>query len=288
LILIFGASGFLGSTIANYISAGEQVIAVTRPDSLNSRLRETPHIKIVQVAENLWPNLVEHYKANIIICAQWDGVAKSKRNNQSTQLKNLRQITDLALIAKANNCRKFIALGSQAEAEQSQTPIREEYIDSGTDWYGKTKSLLCSNLMEIFEGSQTSFIWARVFSIYGPGEERESLIPELLRAKALGNSFTIKEPSKLWSLLYSSDFAAAIQVLVKDNFTTPIVNVAHPELITIKQICENLPNIHVVYTRSDSLSDIGYFPVVSKLKALGWHPRVSIAEGCKITKEFFE
>jgi len=204
------------------------------------------------------------------------------RSDQLIQTKNLQGIIDISRNAKVNKCRKFIALGSQAESAQSKTSIPERYLNSGTDWYGKTKSLLCSKLTEIFEGSQTSFIWARVFSVYGPGADKESLIPELLRASDEGNQFLIKDPMKLWSFLYISDFAAAIQALLKISEPTTVVNVAHPDLITIKQICENLPSNHVVYSRTDLQSETGYFPIVSKLKMLGWHPKISIALGCKI------
>jgi nucleoside-diphosphate-sugar epimerase len=285
LILVFGASGFLGSAIANHLSVETKVIAVTRPQSLNTKLQDSPQLKVVRAEERLWPSLVEHYKPDVIICAQWDGAAKSMRNDQLTQVKNLQGIIDISRIAKVNHCRKFIALGSQAESAQSKTPIPEHYLSSGADWYGKTKSLLCSKLTEVFEGSQTSFIWARIFSVYGPGVNKESLIPQLLRAANKGNQFLINDPMKLWSFLYISDFVAAIQVLLKISDPTTVVNVAHPELISIRQICENLPNHHVVYSRNDLQSDSGYFPIVSKLRMLGWHPKISIALGCKLTTE---
>jgi nucleoside-diphosphate-sugar epimerase len=287
LILVFGASGFLGSAIANHLSIETQVIAVTRPQSINTKLQQMPQLKIVRAEEHLWPTLVERYKADVVICAQWDGTRKSMRNSQPIQTRNLQAIIDIALIAKANQCKKFIALGSQAESAESNAPIPERYLNSGNDWYGKTKSLLCSKLMKIFEESQTSFIWARVFSIYGPGADVESLVPELLRASIDGNQFTVNNPTKLWSFLYISDFAAAIEALLKISDPTTVVNVAHPELITIKKICENLPNSHIVYSKSDLPSNFGYFPVISKLRNLEWRPKISITAGCKITTESF-
>jgi nucleoside-diphosphate-sugar epimerase len=283
LILVFGASGFLGSAITNKLAQDHEVIAVVRPMSMVDRIVTSNNITVVTLNETSWPEVIQKYKPNIIICAQWNGVEKDTRNKEELQLSNIEPILKIAKEAKLHKIRKFVALGSQAESCISSEPIKESQIDSGDSWYGKSKSLLNKSLRELFSDSETSLIWARVFSVYGPGESRDSIIPSIAKCNENGEVFSIHEPNRLWSFLFIDDFASAIESTLAIEAEYKVLNIANPNLSTIREICTCLENARVEFKNEDMKLVDGFFPDTQTLTALGWRPKVDLKVGCRIS-----
>ena len=283
MILVFGASGFLGSAITNKLSQHQEVIAVVRPTSTVDRIVVSNNITVVTVTETSWPDLIQKYKPDIIICAQWNGVEKETRNKEELQLSNIEPILGIAKQAKLHKSRKFVALGSQAESCISIEPIKESQIDSGDSWYGKSKSLLNNSLKELFSESETSLIWARVFSVYGPGESRNSIIPSIAKCNENGEVFIVLEPNRSWSFLFIDDFARAIERTLEIEAKYKVLNIANPNLSTIREICSCLDNARVEFKNEEMKPVDGFFPDTETLTALGWRPEVELKVGCRIS-----
>ncbi len=283
--MVFGASGFLGAEITNNLSIGQKVIAVTRETSPLQKLTQNRNLKVLSISEKEWPSLIGRYLPDVVICAQWEGVDKSSRDVKDIQMKNVSLILELARAAQKVQSKKFIALGSQAESAPSSSIIRESYIDSAVSWYGKSKVELHRGLRTIFSKSETSFVWARVFSVYGPGETRDSLISELLSATAAGRSFRVREPNRLWSFLYISDFAEAIKAIVLSSQPNLVFNIANPNLSTIKEIGSCVPGSKLLLEEDDYDASVGFFPEIRNLLELNWKPIVTLNEGCRMIVE---
>lgn len=289
-IVVFGANGFLGSVITKKLhSHGFEVVPVMRPGSNRSRLIGLENLKILEIKPEEWPQLIIERTPKAIICAQWIGVSKEDRNNFYLQNKNIQPILDLANSAKKAKVSCFICFGSQAEVKESAEFIKEEFYDSGESAYGVTKSILHSKLASLFAASECRFIWARVFSIYGPSDFSDSLLSRLFESEKAPNELVILNPSKFWSYLYEDDFASAIESILKSSSIMNTVNVGSPVFHEIREI--------VASWREESLTDqkihksdhanIGFFPQTEKLKSFGWTPSVSLDEGIRRTRKAF-
>ncbi len=179
-VLVFGANGFLGSVVTKKLhDSGYDVFPVIRPGANKSRLQDLGGITILEVEARNWPEIVCEYSPSVVICAQWNGVLKQDRENIELQNTNIEPILDIAIATKESGAGSFLCFGSQAEAKESVELITEEFYDSGESAYGNTKTKLHKHLASLFEDSDCRFIWARVFSVYGPSDFSDSLLMRL-------------------------------------------------------------------------------------------------------------
>lgn len=287
--LVFGANGFLGSVIANNLSKfGYNVTAVIRPDSSQNQLAENPNLRIIRMSPNMWPNLLAELEPTHVICAHWSGVRKNLRTDSNIQEINVTSVIELAQAAKSLSIKTFIALGSQAESIESMSLIKEEPSTSGTSPYGRAKSKLCIKLLSLFEDSSTRFIWARVFSVYGPSDRSDSILMELYRSELEGVELNIRNPNTLWSFLYEDDFADAIKRILENTKVSGVINIANSQLVEIQLIVDtwlgHSPNFPVEH--NNKVKE-GFFPIVGKLKSIGWTPEISLKEGAQRTRKAY-
>lgn len=288
LIIVYGANGFLGSVITKRLhKSGMAVLAVIRPTSDKSRIEDLKNLEIIEEESFNWPQLVEKYKPGVVICAQWRGVPKSDREDLEMQVSNIQPFVDLANATKKSNARAFICFGSQAEVKESSDFINEAFYNSGVSAYGKVKAELHSQLASLFEDSDCRFIWARVFSVYGPSDTSDSLLVRLFEAELEGSNLVITNPSKFWSYLYEDDFASAVEHILKNPDISGPVNVGYPifseirEIVAIWQGCSISDRIDFELSEAN----VGFFPKTGKLETIGWNPSISLMQGIQRTRE---
>jgi len=141
----------------------------------------------------------------------------------------------------------------------------------------------------LFEHSDCRFIWARVFSVYGPSDLSDSLLTRLFESQVSGNKLAILNPSKLWSFLYQDDFASAIEQILNNPTVASIVNIGNPNLHEIREIvamCQGSTVGDSVENEASSTNP-GFFPDLTKLISIGWTPTITLEEGIESTRKAF-
>jgi nucleoside-diphosphate-sugar epimerase len=144
-------------------------------------------------------------------------------------------------------------------------------------------------LASLFEHSDCRFIWARVFSVYGPSDFSGSLLTRLFESQVSGNKLAILDPSKLWSFLYQDDFASAIEQILNNPTVANIVNIGNPKFHEIREIvaiCQGSTVDDSVENEAIS-TNLGFFPDLTKLFAIGWTPTITLEEGIERTRKAF-
>ena len=288
MILIFGANGFLGSALINHLGATSEIIGVVRPGADLSRIHSKMGITIITADPATWNELIESTKPKKIICAQWEGVTKTDRNDPLIQERNIFQIEQLAQTATRANVESFIAFGSQAEFQESNELIHEVPTTGASTAYGKAKDLLLRKLTTTFTNSHTRLIWARIFSIYGPNDDQNNLIPQLVAARRSGQPLVINHGKRKWSYLFIDDFVNGIQKVIESHEIQNVVNIGNPHLVSIEDICNLIPSSLFYLEPETNDTSVGYFPDLKKLLSTGWIPQYSLEEGVKITVDSLE
>jgi UDP-glucose 4-epimerase len=105
-------------------------------------------------------------------------------------------------------------------------------------------------------------------------------------ALANNQDFEMTRGEQLWNYLHVDDCARAILQLVENDNETGIVNVAHPESITLRNIADiisrNIPTSGRIkfgslpYRPSEPMS---LLPAIHKLNRLGWEPKIELERG---------
>ena len=145
-----------------------------------------------------------------------------------------------------------------------------------------------------FHGLDTRIV--RIFNTYGPrmrlndGRALPAFIGQALRGEDLtvfGNG------SQTRSFCYVDDLIEGIYRLLLSNYTMP-VNIGNPDPISLKEFAEEIIKLtgtdrKIVYQPLPQDDPKQRQPDITKAKELlSWEPKVSRAEGLKITYEYFK
>jgi nucleoside-diphosphate-sugar epimerase len=131
-----------------------------------------------------------------------------------------------------------------------------------------------------------SAAWARVFYLYGPGEQAERLVPSVIRTLLRDEAMPCSHGDQVRDFLYVGEIADALAALL-DSPVTGSVNIASGRPITLRAF---LSTIGVQLGR-ERLLEFGARPArpdepptliadVTRLtREVGWTPRTSLEDG---------
>ena len=288
-VLVFGASGFLGSWIVRILAKDHNVSCVVRPSSNLFNLQGISGIEIVVCEPKNWEHQILIQKPEVMILADWWGVGSSQRNDKN-QHSNTSRHLQLAKAAVVANVNRIIGVGSQAELGQVNDLISETLGDNPTTEYAKAKIGTRIGIQRIVKGSETKFNWIRIFSTYGPLDIGNWLIPNAIRNLGNGLDFDMTLGEQNWSYLHCYDLAKAFQKVIESDIQGGIINAGNPETAKIKDVARLIKqklesagalNFGAVAYRADQVMNL---KVKSEtLLGLGWCPEILIDQGIEQT-----
>lgn len=152
-----------------------------------------------------------------------------------------------------------------------------------TTRYAQCKDRLRLALEECVRETGGSVGWARVFYPYGPGEHADRLCSQLIGRMHRGEPTSLATPDSVKDYLYIDDVAEAFITLVERQ-ATGTYNVGSGEPTTVRRIADLLAD-RLSAPRATSAPVAARQPSdfvvadVSRLRALGWRPRVTLPDG---------
>ncbi|MGA2670019.1 MAG: NAD-dependent epimerase/dehydratase family protein [Dehalococcoidia bacterium] len=298
--LVTGATGHIGSHLVRYLlEQSVEVAALVRPTTSNLwRIEDILyrlHIIKGDIANIDHSSVaIQEFAPEIVIHLGWHGVSSGYRNDPAQITQNLYGSLKLLELARESGCQKWIGLGSQAEYGPSNRVLTEDLPTRPVTTYGVAK--LCLGLLsqKLCETYGIGFTWLRLTGAYGPMDDQEHMIPELILRLLRGEKPSLTLGEQRWDYLYVGDVARAIWGAASHPAAQGIFNLGSGEAHTVKSIVERIRDL------IDSSLPIGFGEVpyrpdqimhlqadVSRLKqATGWAPQVSLDEGLRRTVEW--
>jgi dTDP-glucose 4,6-dehydratase len=203
-------------------------------------------------------------------------------------------------LARAKGARMIIASTSEVYGDPLVHPQTEDYWGhvnpvGPRGCYDEAKRFQEAITMayHTFHGLETRIV--RIFNTYGPRMRLNDgrVLPAFIGQALRGEDITIfGDGSQTRAFCYVDDLVEGICRLLMSDYAEP-VNVGNPDEITISQFAEEIIALtgtdqKVVYKDLPKDDPKQRQPDITKAKALlGWTPKVSRAEGLKITYDYF-
>ncbi len=182
-VLLTGATGFIGRQVLKILEAqGHEISIVVRPnwqDRITIKAGQTHVIEthdLFAEDSNWWSDALSDIQ--IVIHSAWytePGIYLTSPKNTAC----LNGTIKLAKAAKERGIKRFVGLGTCIEYEISEKTLTLETPLKPTTPYSDAKVKTYNALTKCFENTETSFLWCRVFYLYGEGEDPRRLVPFL-------------------------------------------------------------------------------------------------------------
>jgi len=304
-VLITGGAGFLGSHLCDrFIKEGYQVIAMD--NLITGDLKNIEHLFHLKQFEFYHHDVSKfiHVPGELDYILHFASPASPidylKIPIQTLKVGSL-GIHNCLGLARVKNARVLIASTSEVYGDPNVHPQPEEYWGNVNPVgprgvYDEAKRFQEAMTMayHTYHGLETRIV--RIFNTYGPRMRLNDgrVLPAFIGQALRGEDLTMfGDGSQTRSFCYVDDLVEGIYRLLLSDYAQP-VNIGNPDEITIKEFGEEIIKLTGTSQKLISLplptdDPKQRKPDITKARSiLGWEPKVSRAEGLKITYDYFK
>ena len=234
-VLVTGAAGLLGKSLMPLLAADHRVVAVSRDGATH-----WPEPNVVPLAADLSrpldPAILPERIDAVVYLAQSprfrefpDGAADMRQVNTDQPLALIEE-------ARRRGASSFVYASTGSVYAPSVEPLSEDGPAPATGFYASSK--MAAELLLRPYGPLLNVALLRFFFIYGKDQKRDMLLPRLVDSVSEGRGVTLDgEQGLRFQPLHVSDAAAAVaRSIGLEGLNT--INVAGPEILSIRAVCE--------------------------------------------------
>ena len=217
-IAVTGAAGFIGAQVVRRLrETGDEVLAVVRKGKRPSRLRDLPGLRVHELALEDTPRLrlwLEEERPEAVVHLAW----YARPQDYLVSPENLASLAATARLAEAvfaSGCRKLVGVGTCLEYAAADRPFLESDPADPVSPYASAKhaAFLVARALAARAGAELA--WARVFHLFGPGEDPSRLVPTVAASLARGEPIDVTAGEQVRDYLHVADVAAGIAALAR-------------------------------------------------------------------------
>ena len=304
-VLVTGAAGFLGSHLCDkFIKEGYHVIGMD--NLVTGDLRNIEHLMKLEQFEFYHHDVSKfvHVPGDIKYILHFASPASPidylKIPIQTLKVSSLGTHNILGL-ARAKKARVLVASTSEVYGDPLVHPQTEDYWGNVNPvgprgCYDEAKRFMEAITMAYHNVHHIETRIVRIFNTYGPRMRLNDgrVLPAFIGQALRGEDLTMfGDGSQTRSFCYVDDLVEGIYRLLLSNYHLP-VNIGNPSEITIKEFGDEILKLTGANQKLISLplpadDPKQRKPDITKAKEiLGWEPKVSRAEGLKITYAYFK
>jgi nucleoside-diphosphate-sugar epimerase len=289
-ILVTGAAGFLGSHCLNALQNKnfeiyaldkvKQHIQDTRVKWVKTDLSEPEQVE--QMLNKIQPDYLMHLAWNMNAGMQL---------NSADNIAWVENSMDLIRRFAETGGKRVVVSGSCAEYkwgnylyDEETTPLEPQTV------YGQSKHELQQKVSAFCNKNNLSWVWSRIFFMYGPNENKKRLVPYIIRTILKGEKAKTTSGNQIFDYLYVEDVARALASLIETDFSGA-VNICSGQPLKVKDLIYKIANQmnagNLIEIGADKTNGTEPEFVVGKNDRLkevtGWLPEIDIDSGLKRT-----
>lgn len=282
--VITGATGFIGfSLLKELIKNNVYVYLLCRPNSKRcSRLNGLSGLTVIEADLEHIEDINIPEKCDVFYHLAWEG----ERNNFEQQYKNIDISVNCLKFAAKLGCKRFICTGSQAEYGNTKSLITEEIPLVPTTSYGACKTAAYFTTSDLAYRLNIEHTWVRIFSVYGPNDNPNTLITNLVKNLKQNNYAALNTNGEhIWNYLYEDDAACALRMLGINYKATGVYNLAGRECKQLKLFVEEArriiaPTASISYGNEESSVNLNV-SIDKILNTIGTYENIAFSDGIK-------
>lgn len=213
-IVVTGSNGFIGSWLTRRaVHAGHQVWGVVRPWRPGPSV-DGPFVRAeARDPSDLGP-ILRDARPDVLVHLAWPVPPRTYRHD-GINIDGLHLTGQIFDEAAAAGVPHVIGIGTCLELADTDAPRLERDTPAPSTLYGTCKDAARQLGERLLSDVGTTFTWARLFHVYGPGEPRGRLTREALEAFREGRSFRTTPGAQIRDWMHVADVADALLALAE-------------------------------------------------------------------------
>ncbi|MBQ7204029.1 MAG: NAD(P)-dependent oxidoreductase [Eubacterium sp.] len=210
--VVTGANGAVGwGLVYALVNQGFDVTVLCRKEPELYGIDKT-NIEFVSCSLENYCNLNLNCKADYFFHLAWNGTYGSERNDKKAQYANVGYTLDAVRLAQKTGCKKFVAVGSQAEygVLPYGVKISEKLKENPVTYYAKAKVKAHKEAMALCSELGIGFNWCRILSTYGIGDRDYTLTMYAIDGFINGKSCNFTPCEQTWDYINNEDLGRAL------------------------------------------------------------------------------
>lgn len=280
-IVITGYNGFVGFHLVNTLSKKYAIVGISNTPATTQKIlkirRDVRTINAKELPKDVY---------SIIHLAALTDVVYCQNNPTICYDINVKGTQNMLEIARKLDSKFIFVSTSHVYGIPKKLPINEEHPTKPTSMYSASKiagEVICESYAKSY-GMDLSI--TRLFSVYGPNSPPHLIISKIISQLLKNSTIRIGNLYPRRDFLYVADAVDAIKLVTRKSNKFNVYNVGTGKSHSILQICNIIkkisnksPKIKSVTSqrRTNEINDIR--ADISKIKKLGWKPRIDIKEG---------
>jgi UDP-glucose 4-epimerase len=297
-ILVTGGNGFIGHTLVRDLLEKDIEVKVVDIKPIKFEHKNLTFIK-KSVLDNLKAEMqdcdvIYHLAAEL-------GVINSDLHPLNTLKVNIDGTVNVFKCALDAGTKRIIySSSSEVYGEPRESPINEDCPKSPVSIYGVSKLTAEMYAHGYTKEHGLNINPVRFFNVYGPGQGFDWVMPIFIKQVIEGKDPTVfGDGSMIRCFTYITDIINGMETIRAKCKTGQAYNIANTEPTTMKELAEKIiktagkelnPKIlgFGKQTRERSREIMKRIPDISRLKSLGWEPKISTDEGIKKAYEWYK
>jgi len=306
--VVLGASGFIGRWVARALNAGgAELTLVVRDRSTGVKIFDEYGIRgdiqelNLQWQAELLGDLFHRIRPSIVFNLAGYGVDRNEREESSAYAINENLVKTLCTSLAGKQAsdwtgQQLIHVGSALEYGAIGGDLAENSVPRPTSLYGQSKLAGTNTMTDGCVDNGVRGVTARLFSVYGPGEHGDRLLPSLVAAATANHSLRLTEGKQQRDFTFVEEVAEGLlRIGMMERAPGPVVNLASGQLVSVRTFIEIAANL---LSMSPQQLQYGALPVrreemthgpVSNtllLRGVNWVPTVDVRTGIGRTLAF--
>ena len=306
-IMITGGMGFIGSYLSEQLFAEKHDLIILTKSFVKKhnitkiskkikieKIDVTNFKKLSQSIQKNKPDVIIHLAGQTSHSQSFKEPLNDIDSNAKSTLFILEEIRKKKLKCRFVLGSTFVVIG-----RPRKLPVDEKTPCWPTMIYGVnrlTSEHYCKIYHEVYGIDTVIF---RITNSFGPREQvvsTKNAVNFLIHQAFLGKTVTIFKKGKFFrDLIYISDVISGIKIIMKKGKSGELYWISSGRKIwfyKLGKLLEKLTDAKVKFVKESNYTkkvDVGNFVVDnSKLRALGWKPKISFNQGIKETLEYFK
>jgi len=283
-ILVVGGSGFIGHRLVSRLAQeGADIVSVGVSEG--KRVDVFPNVRHIRIDLQAREELDRNFPKGLFTYVFNLGgyIDHSSFQVGGRSVINVHYVGTLNLLEKvfSPKLKAFIQIGSSDEYGITSSPQKEVIREAPISPYSAAKAAITHLIQALFKAEGFPGIIARLFLVYGPGQDDGRFIPQIIKGCLADQTFPTSSGEQIRDFCYVEDIVEGlILCALTPEARGKVFNLASGEPLSVKEIINKIVDIigkgrpdfgKIPYRKRENMS---LYADISKAKQIiGWQPK---------------